>query len=389
MESPLSTPSGQSETTPCSRPESAALQAARERLFSLDLLRGLDMFLLTVVSGFMKALNSTTPLPECVMGQFKHNWGGFTLWDIIMPLFIFMCGAAVPFALGRRLGPDGRPTWGYWRHVAFRVLFLWVFGMMAQGRLFTLDLSKISPFNNTLQSIASGYLIAAIVFALPWRKVQIAVPIALAAAYAALLHFLGDYTKDGNFAQAVEEWVVPRIMPAGNRALELADKGYTWWLTILMFGAMTLCGMEATRILIAKWDKMKRFAALSALGAALLAVGWAFVPWIPCIKHLYTFTFTAQAMGWCCLALAILFYLTDINMWRRGLGLFILFGQTALMAYMARSVFGGVLNAFAQQVTQGVPHAFGAAARPLCSCFAASALLVAILYVWRKARARR
>ena len=76
-------------------------------------------------------------------------------------------------------------------------------------------------------------------------------------------------------------------------------------------------------------------------------------------------------------------------MWRRGLGLFILFGQTALMAYMARSVFGGVLNAFAQQVTQGVPHAFGAAARPLCSWFAASALLVAILYVWRKARARR
>jgi predicted acyltransferase len=346
------------------------------------------MLLLTVIGPLVHGFNASWKLSPGFMGQFRHGWECFTLWDIIMPLFIFMCGAAVPFALGRRLDENGRPTWAYWRHVLFRVAFLWVFGMMAQGRLFTLDLSKISPFNNTLPSIASGYLIAAIVFALPWRKVQIAVPIVLSLTYAALLHFLGDYTKDGNFAQVVEEWVVPHIMPAGNRALELADKGYTWWLTILMFGAMTLCGMEATRILTAKWDKTKRFAALSALGAVLLAVGWALVPWIPCIKHLYTFTFTAQAMGWCCLALAILFYLTDIKMWRRGLGLFILFGQTALLAYMARSVFGGVFNAFAQQVTQGVPHAFGEAARPLLSWFASSALLVAVLYVWRKARAK-
>jgi predicted acyltransferase len=357
-----------------------------DRLFSLDLLRGLDMFLLTVVSGFMKALNQTTPLPDCVMGQLKHNWGGFTLWDIIMPLFIFMCGAAVPFALGRRLDENGRPTLAYWRHVLSRVAILWILGMMAQGRLLTLDLSKISPFNNTLQSIASGYLIAAVVFALPWRKLQIAAPIVLAVLYAALMHFLGDYTKDGNFAQAVENWVVPHIMPAGNRALELADKGYTWWLTILMFGAMTLCGMEATRILTAKWDKKRRFAVLAALGAVLLAVGWAFVPWIPCIKHLYTFTFTAQAMGWCCLALALLYYLTDILMLRRGLWLFTLFGQTALLAYVSQSVFRGVFTSFANQLTQGVPHAFGESARPLLSWLAATALLVAILCTWRAAK---
>jgi len=347
------------------------------------------MFLLTVVGGFFGALNATTPLPKCVMEQFRHNWGGFTLWDIIMPLFIFMCGAAVPFALGRRLDGNGRPTLAYWRHVAFRVALLWFLGMIAQGRLLTLDLEKISPFNNTLQSIASGYLVAAIVFALPWRKVQIAAPIVLALTYAGLLHFLGDYTREGNFAQKVEEWVVPFIMPACNRAIQIADKGYTWWLTILMFAAMTLCGMEATKILTAKWDKMRRFAVLSGLGAALLAVGWALVPWIPCIKHLYTFTFTAQAMGWCCLALAVLFYLTDIRAWRRGLWIFILFGQTALMAYMAKSVFGGVLGAFAKQVTQGVPHAFGAAAQPLLSWFAASALLVAVLVVWRRAKSKR
>ena len=76
---------------------------AEGRLFSLDLLRGLDMLLLTVVGPFFAALDKAVGLPSGFMRQFHHEWGGFTLWDIIMPLFIFMCGCAVPFALGKRL----------------------------------------------------------------------------------------------------------------------------------------------------------------------------------------------------------------------------------------------------------------------------------------------
>ena len=47
----------------------------QERLYSLDLLRGLDMFLLTVIGPLFAALNATSPLPKCVMGQFHHNFG--------------------------------------------------------------------------------------------------------------------------------------------------------------------------------------------------------------------------------------------------------------------------------------------------------------------------
>ena len=362
-------------------------QAADGRLFSLDLLRGLDMFLLTVVGPFVAALNKTVALPKGFMNQFTHFWGGFTLWDIIMPLFIFMCGAAVPFALGKRL-KDGKPTVAYWKHVLWRVALLWVLGLIAQGRLFSLDCMRISPFNNTLQSIASGYLIAAFVLLIPSRKIQAAVPIALAGVYALLLHFLGDYTKTGNFAQQVENVVVTTLMPSGTQALKLADPGYTWWLTILMFGAMTLCGMEATKILSANEPMKTRFWRLTGLGAALLAVGWALSPVIPVIKHLYTLTFTAQAMGWCCLALAVLFYLTDILKFRRGLGLLILFGQTALLAYLLVDVFGGVPQAFASRVTEGVARTFGEGAVPLARWLAASVFVVTLLYFRRAARVR-
>ena len=356
----------------------------RTRLYSLDLLRGLDMFLLVVIGPFANALNETAALPARVMGQFHHNWGGFTLWDIIMPLFLFMCGAAIPFALPKRM-ENGRAGLRYWRHVAARVALLWVLGMVAQGRLLSFDALLVNPFNNTLQAIASGYLVAAAVLCIPSRKVRIAVPFALAAGYAALLHFGGDYTPDGNAATRFEYWILPRITPEGSKALAMADPGYSWWATIPMFGVMTLCGMAATDILLSDATPGRRLGRLTALGAALLAGGWALSPWIPPIKHIFTLTFTAQAMGWCCLALAALYALADILQLRRGMGIFILFGQTSLMAYMCHE-FWTVFRAFGGMFASGAEHLFGPSAVPLAVWFASSALLVAVLHVWRKAR---
>ena len=354
----------------------------RERLFSLDLLRGLDMFLLVVVGPLFAALDRTFGLPESVMAQFHHNWGGFTLWDLIMPLFIFMCGAAVPFALKKRLA-DGPVA--YWRHVLARVALLWVLGMIAQGRLLSMDASLINPFNNTLQAIAAGYLVAAAVQCIPSPRIRLAVPIALALAYAAALHILGDYTADGNAATRFEYWLLPHITPAGSKALSLADPGYSWWATIPMFGAMTLCGAAATEMLSSEKPARRKCTGVALVGAVLLAAGWALSPWIPAIKHIYTLTFTAQAMGWCMLLLAALYLLTDILKFRSGLWLFILFGQTSLMAYMCHE-FKPVLRAFANMFTPGVKHLLGEGAAPLSTWFFSSLLLVSVLYLWRARR---
>ena len=196
------------------------------RLASLDVLRGLDMFLLAVAGPLFYALDRAFDLPDALMRQFSHGWGGFTLWDIIMPLFIFMSGAAVPFAMGKRLD-DGRAGWCYWRHVLSRFALLWVLGMMAQGRLLTLDVMKMSPFNNTLQTIACAYVACAVAFLVPSRKIRAAIPVVLAVGYALLLHFCGDYSKDMTVAIRFERWIVPILTPEGSNALKLADGGYT------------------------------------------------------------------------------------------------------------------------------------------------------------------
>lgn len=357
----------------------------KERLYSLDLLRGIDMILLVIIGPLVRAADSAWHLPEAFMGQFRHGWECFTLWDIIMPLFIFMCGAAVPYALGRRL-EGGRAGLAYWRHVLVRVALLWVLGMVVQGRLLTLDWHQMSPYSNTLQSIACGYLIAACAMLIPSARLRIAAPVALAAVYTLMLAVGGDYTEFGNFAFKVDHAILSAILPADNPFV--AKPGfYTWFSTSLMFGAMTLCGSFAAEILRGEGEKRIKAARLFAYGVALETAGWVAAIWIPVIKPIFTLSFTAQAMGWCVISLAVLYALTDVMRLRRGLGVVVLFGQCALAAYLIGGFFRPVPARLSEILTQGLPYAFGVKdAMPFINALVVAVEIAAALAIWRAVR---
>ena len=75
-----------------------------KRLESLDVLRGFDLFFLVALGPFMEALAWTTQAPwlQDFMWIFRHvEWEGFSPWDLIMPLFLFMSGISMPFSLSR------------------------------------------------------------------------------------------------------------------------------------------------------------------------------------------------------------------------------------------------------------------------------------------------
>ena len=219
--------------------------ANSKRLFSLDALRGLDMILLTVVAPLVNAAQRGWKcFPDSFMHQFNHYWCGFTLFDIIMPLFIFMCGAAIPLALEKRLAAGG----GFWRHVLGRVALLWVAGGLVQGNWITLDPLSISPFSNTLQSIAVGYLVVAAVLYARKNILAIVVPVACAVVYTVALAAYGDYDKFGNLAYKIDISILGAVLPTGNRWVENPSY-YTWFFTSLMFVVMAFAGYHATRIL--------------------------------------------------------------------------------------------------------------------------------------------
>ena len=362
------------------------------RLFSLDLLRGLDMFYLAVVSTVLQPLFGALKLdPSWARFFCSHPWEGFTLYDLIMPLFIFMCGAAIPFALGRRL-VDGKPGPGYWRHVWGRVALLWILGMLAQGDLASLSIHKISFYDNTLQTIAVGYLVAAYVLTIRSWKVRVLIPVALTVAYGLIVHFMGDYTKEGNITQIVEMKILRAIMPADNvHMANVAKYGYTWYLPSMIFPVIALAGCFATQILLRKdLGEWRRALWLGVYGASSLAIGWilAFCG-VKMVKHFFAVSFTLQAIGWSILLLALLYVLTDIWKLRRGTGLFLLFGQFALTAYLCEAVFRGACYAVSDRVFVGFQQFFDPKWTPTIRAVGLGVVIVAVVMVRRQLALRK
>ena len=112
--------------------KAGALSAALprpERILSIDAVRGFDMFWIAgpeaghwLVTSFVVLLLGK--MPEGLKYQMDHHWGGFTAWDLIMPLFLFIVGAAMPFSLGRRIDAgDGRAA--IYSKALRRVALLW------------------------------------------------------------------------------------------------------------------------------------------------------------------------------------------------------------------------------------------------------------------------
>ena len=77
----------------------------KQRLESLDVLRGFDMFFITGGAGLLIALgNLVYGSPDnWIAVQMEHaDWRGFHFLDLIFALFLFLAGASWPFSLARR-----------------------------------------------------------------------------------------------------------------------------------------------------------------------------------------------------------------------------------------------------------------------------------------------
>lgn len=328
------------ETNSCRFPK-----ATGGRLASLDILRGLDIFFLTVGCTLIQKFDRTVKLPGWLLDQLVHPaWEGFTAYDMIMPLFIFMCGAALPLSLPRRLEADGRAGLAFWKHVLCRVAVLWTLGMAVQGELLSFDLKRISFFNNTLQTIAVGYLAAAFAMLIPRLWARIALPFVLAAGYTLFLHCCGDMTPDGNAAVVWETKFLLLFYPDAtwHPVKQIGAWHYTWWPTIPMFAAMGLAGCNATAILLSSLSKRRKAMMTALAGAGLLVLGAALSTFDPVVKHIFTASFTSYAMGVSFLLYALFYYLFDVLEIRKGTWLLGLFGRHSLFAYVASGLFGKV-----------------------------------------------
>ena len=74
------------------------------RLYSLDALRGFDMFWIMGAEEIFHELYKATGSSffGTIATELTHpDWNGFHFYDLIFPLFLFIAGVATPYSTGR------------------------------------------------------------------------------------------------------------------------------------------------------------------------------------------------------------------------------------------------------------------------------------------------
>jgi predicted acyltransferase len=356
--------------------------AAPARVVSIDALRGFDMFWIAGGAPLVVAVAKlfANPLPPWLNRQFEHvPWEGFVAWDLIMPLFLFIVGAAMPFSIGRRV--DGGETRGrIYRKVFRRIAVLWVLGMVAQGHLLAVDPHNLQLFSNTLQAIAAGYLIAAIALVEMPVRAQALLAAALLVLYWLLLvwvpvpgHGRGVLTPDGNLAMWIDKALLGRFQDGTS---------YTWILSSLGFAATVLLGVLSGHLLGSSLPGPRKALLLSAAGLACLALGWLSSLVFPIIKHIWTSSMVLWSGGWCLLLLALFYWVIDVKGRRRWAFFFIVIGRNAIVAYMAAEVLP--LLALSGIFFAGLASHLGKFGEPLLALGALAILWLPLYYLYRQ-----
>src|SRR6195256_4143832 len=137
---------------------------SQQRLYSLDALRGFDMFWIMgaeeIFHGLAKATGS--PFWQTIAVQFTHpDWNGFHLYDLIFPLFLFMAGVATPYSVGKEL-EAGATKEKILARVIRRGLLLVVIGVLYNNGLHLRPWSEVR-YGSVLGRIGLAYMFANII----------------------------------------------------------------------------------------------------------------------------------------------------------------------------------------------------------------------------------
>jgi len=365
------------------------------RLESLDILRGFDLFCLVffqpVLSSLARALDND--ILNTAMTQFRHvQWEGFVFWDLIMPLFMFMAGVSMPFAFHKHLH-EGSKKFLY-KRILKRVLLLWFFGMICQGNLLALDFSKIYLYSNTLQAIAMGYLISAILLINLDVGGQLIVTAALLLAYWGVMTFVGangygrgNFTPDGNFAEYLDRTILGRFrdgVKLTEGGLDFGNYRYTWLLSSLNFGVTVMTGVFAGHILrSSKITKINKAVWLLGFGILQLAVGLLWGLQMPIIKKIWTSSMTLYSSGICFILMALFYYVIDYLGKGNYFAWLKIYGMNSILAYIIFSIvdFSSIIHSLSFGLEQFLGNGYQPFVK-LCSV----SLIFLLLYFLDKRR---
>lgn len=308
-----------------------------QRLYSLDALRGFDMFWIIGGEEIVHHLATLTnwSLFHGWAAQLTHpDWHGFAFYDLIFPLFLFLAGVATPYSMEREFA-KGKTREQVMMKVIKRGLILVLLGIIHNNGLHLKPIAEIR-FGSVLGRIGLAYMFANIIYLYTKQRGQIIWFCALLIGYWLMFLFFaapgfpkGDLTMEGNIASYLDRLIMP-----GKLYLGIHDpEGLV--STIPAIGT-ALLGIYAGRLLKnADVPAMRKVIQLALMGVVfvMLAQLWNFV--FPINKNLWTSSFVLQVGGFSLLLLALFYYIIDMRGIKRWAFFFSVIGMNSILIYMS------------------------------------------------------
>ena len=311
----------------------------RQRLLSLDALRGFDMFWITGGQRVIHALATLTgwPLFEYLHLQMDHvKWEGFQFYDLIFPLFLFLAGVSMPFSFGKRLA-RGDSKMSIYKHAFKRMMLLIILGML-YNRILNLDAEHFR-LASVLGRIGIAWFFAAIIFLNTNLRAQIIWFWGLLLAYCLMMLYIpvpgfgaGVLTPDGNL-----EGYIDRLFLPGTLYMKVMEPEGI--LSTIPSISTALLGVFAGRLLRSEDVRLSALRkGLLLIGAGIVALGlgelWGL--WFPIIKKLWTSSFTLYAGGWSLILLGVFYLIIDAWGFKKWAFFFVVIGLNPITIYLVQ-----------------------------------------------------
>lgn len=334
------------------------------RLASIDAYRGLVMLLMMAeilrLSGVARSLARSGHASDVwnflAWHQSHVEWAGCSLHDLIQPSFSFLVGVALPFSLASRLA-KGQSRGALLAHAILRAVVLVLLGVFL--RSMGKDRTNWT-FEDTLSQIGLGY-VPLFLLGFTRQRWQFAALVAILVGYWAAFYWYPlppegfDYTsvgvpkdwkyhysglaahwnKNSNLAIAFDTWL-GQYLP---RAAAINRGGYATLSFIPTLGTMIL-GLIAGGWLRRNEAAWKKVGSFLAMGGLLLGLGLGMHEsgLCPCVKRIWTPSWTLYSGGWCYLLLAFFYLAIDIPGWTSWSFPLRVIGANSIAAYILADV---------------------------------------------------
>ncbi len=327
------------------------------RLLSLDALRGFNMFWIMsgedVVSEFLSRFHNKY-IHAIQLNFTEHvEWEGIHFYDMIFPLFLFIIGVALPYTVAKRIARgDSRRKLQI--QIFQRTFIMFFLALLYAGLLEFKGIDHLRILG-VLQRLALGYGCAATILLYTKERSQAIIAGSLLLLYWFLMtHIrvpgapLGSMTQMGNAANYFD-----RLM--FTRHQMYTDYGDPEGLLSTIPAISTaLLGVLTGQWLRSERTQQKKVLGLFAAGLISIALGYAWSPWFPIIKKIWTSSYVLVAGGWSMLLLALFYWIIDIKGWKKWAFGFVVIGMNPLTIYLGQRIIP--FESTAKFFFEGVAH---------------------------------